>query len=501
MEKLKTSLQATLDFLEKNTKMDIATYQKIESAQVKILIQQFSETTCEIQEWSPLVDMVQSCAFLSESAKAELVTSMSTFIGKKKPVKRAIQSLQNGFVNYLSKQDREQLSNQDQHPFARLSVVVRRCMDIGLAFPCEQSMGHVVACVTEFFGLAEEPKDKHEILLEFKRQLKSARANFTEAVPIQEYPPEPRQLPETLRKQFYSDVVWSEMPAPVLARCKPGKWLRLSSKELTSRGSSQAKQPEMMGMQQMMQMQMQMFQAMLQGQQGNQDALENLQIFPQKKRKSFGSGQQTQQQGNQLALQDGNVRNDGGGEKPESSHQQQAVSEQDQKRNTAPAFSLPNLNDTKPEENSTVHDPQKHHEAMMQAMEERKAAREASKPKAKAKAKGKAKAKKAKSKFMAKPAAAASVLKPSAKSKTTSKAKSKAVPSSAGSCGGKKPSMIPPGGGTLFYKGGKIHRSDTSECWRVFRHKGDRCDLKVKWHGNPAVAWAKALATIDEASK
>ncbi len=259
MEKLKTSLQAALDVLEKNTKMDIATYQKIESAQVKILIQQFSETTCEIQEWSPLVDLVQSCAFLS--------------------VKRAIQSLQNGFVNYLSKTDREQLSNQDQHPFARLSVVVRRCVDIGLAFPCEQSMGHVVACVTEFFGLAEEPKDKHDILLEFKRQLKSARANFTEAVPIQEYPPDPRQLPETLRKQFYSDAVWSEMPAAVLARCKPGKWLRLSSKELTSRGSSQAKQPEMMGMQQMMQMQMQMFQAMLQGKQGSQDALENLQIF------------------------------------------------------------------------------------------------------------------------------------------------------------------------------------------------------------------------------
>lgn len=107
------ALRATLEFLEKNTKLDMKTYQNIESAQVKILIQQFSQTTCDIQEWSPLVDLVQSCEFLSSWAKAELVTAMSTVMGKKKTVKRVIQTLQAGFVNYLSKEDREHLSNQD----------------------------------------------------------------------------------------------------------------------------------------------------------------------------------------------------------------------------------------------------------------------------------------------------------------------------------------------------------------------------------------------------
>ena len=178
-------------------------------------------------------------------------------------------------------------------------------MDIGLVFPCEQTMGHVIACIIEFYNVAEEPRDKRNLLLEFKRQLKSARANFIDEVPIQEYPPDPRQLPETLRKQFYSysDEVWGQMPGAVLARCKPGKWLRLSSKELTNRaGPRQAQLPDMMGgMQQMMQMQMQMFQAMMHGKRPNQDLLDNFQVFPQKRRKSLESAS-TQ---HQLALQDG----------------------------------------------------------------------------------------------------------------------------------------------------------------------------------------------------
>jgi len=478
MEKITKALHATLEFLEKNTKLDMKTYQTIESAQVKILIQQFSQTTCEIQEWSPLVDLVQSSEFLSSWAKAELVTAMSTVMGKRKQVKRVIQSLQVGFLNYLTKEDREHLANDDQHAFARLTVVVRRCMDIGLVFPCEQTMGHVIACITEFYNLAEDPRDKHNLLLEFKRQLKSARANFIDEVPIQEYPPDPRQLPETLRKQFYSDEVWGQMPGAVLARCKPGKWLRLSSKELTNRaGQSQGQQSDMMGgMQQMMQMQMQMFQVMMHGKRPNQDLLDNFQVFPQKRRKSLEPASSQHQQGcNQLALQDGNVRNNDDAEEAEPNSQGRSTPDQKQQVSNVPAFSLPDFNG---DQKNTV-GPKEHHQAMLQAFEERKAAREADPPKAKAKGKAKAKAKPA-AKFMAKPAAAVKTSKPKAKA---------------------KPAMIVKGGPTLYYGMGKIHRSDTSECWRVFKNKGDRVDLKVKWHGNPAVAWAKALQIIDDAAK
>ena len=252
-------------------------------------------------------------------------------------------------------------------------------------------------------------------MLEFKRQLKSARANFTNEVPIHEYPPDPRQLPETLRKQFYTDEVWGQMPAAVLARCKPGKWLRLSSKELTRAGPSQAQQPDMMGgIQQMMQMQMHMFQAMMHGKQPNQDLLDNFQVFPQKRRKSLESGSIANQQGcNQLALQDGNVRNhDDVDQEPAPINQGRRASDQKQQLNNVPAFSLP---DFKGEEKNTE-DPQKHHEAMLLAFEERKAAREADPPKAKAKAKAKGKAK-AKAKSMAKPAAAVKASKPKAKAK------------------------------------------------------------------------------------
>jgi hypothetical protein len=39
-----------------------------------------------------------------------------------------------------------------------------------------------------------------------------------------------------------------------------------------------------------------------------------------------------------------------------------------------------------------------------------------------------------------------------------------------------KPSMPGPGSPTTWYLGGKVHRSDLRQCWRVFVHAGDRCD-------------------------
>lgn len=172
------------------------------------------------------------------------------------------------------------------------------------------------------------------------------------------------------------------MPGAVLARCKPGKWLRLSSKELTNRaGQSQGQQSDMMGgMQQMMQMQMQMFQVMMHGKRPNQDLLDNFQVFPQKRRKSLEPASSQHQQGcNQLALQDGNVRNNDDAEEAEPNSQGRSTPDQKQQVSNVPAFSLPDFNGG---QKNTV-GPKEHHQAMLQAFEERKAAREADPPKGK----------------------------------------------------------------------------------------------------------------------
>ena len=64
----------------------------------------------------------------------------------------------------------------------------------------------------------------------------------------------------------------------------------------------------------------------------------------------------------------------------------------------------------------------------------------------------------------------------------------------------KKPSVPDAGSGTTFYRQGKIHRSDTGECWRVFVNKGDRVDRKIKWNGDLNTSWKKALSLIDSHS-
>lgn len=50
----------------------------------------------------------------------------------------------------------------------------------------------------------------------------------------------------------------------------------------------------------------------------------------------------------------------------------------------------------------------------------------------------------------------------------------------------------------VHYNGGKILRSDTQKCWRVFLNASDKPDKKVKFNNNPAKAWAAAMRMIDD---
>ena len=94
----------------------------------------------------------------------------------------------------------------------------------------------------------------------------------------------------------------------------------------------------------------------------------------------------------------------------------------------------------------------------------------------------------------------AAMKKPACAPKATPKAGGKTVAKATLKGASKRPSMIPKGGPTCYYLTGKIHRSDTSTCWRVFRHSSGRCDLKVNWKGSPSTAWDRACSVIEEAA-
>jgi hypothetical protein len=62
------------------------------------------------------------------------------------------------------------------------------------------------------------------------------------------------------------------------------------------------------------------------------------------------------------------------------------------------------------------------------------------------------------------------------KAKAAPKQKAKAKSGVAKVDDAKRPAMPGKSGVTTYYLDGKIHRSETRQCWRVFVHKSDRCD-------------------------
>lgn len=479
------ALETTITFLEKNQKLDAKVYQSMEDNQILALVNMINaQSSVEAEQgmkWS------ERClnSNLSDQNKAQLSQTISMAMRKAKHAKRAPQSLHAGFLNYLTIGDRRMLSDEGQHIFSRCSVAVRRCTSMGLILPCERTAGHIVATLVDHFGMGQaSAQAKHELLVDFKRQLKACRGSAP--VELQQYPSDPRDLQPSVINKIYIKDEWESLPKAETAAYRPGKWLRGSSRELGgSRAAAAAAEIgglPLPGMQQLSMMVLQNVLAMNGGNTGTagQGMLNNLVLFPNnKRRRSEGqlaiandtvAGQAaaaTGGQGNQLpALQD---------------IQETAIPEDVRKNDgSAQPFVPPEVpqNDT----------PEDHAKKMLEAFEQRKAAntavmkkpgsaKAAAKPKAKAKGAAKAKAKGA----------------PKAKAKGAPKAKSSPIPVKKG-----KPPMMAKGDPTCYYRCGKIHRSDTSECFRVFKNASDRCDLKVRWHNDMQNAWNKSLKIIDD---
>ena len=60
-----------------------------------------------------------------------------------------------------------------------------------------------------------------------------------------------------------------------------------------------------------------------------------------------------------------------------------------------------------------------------------------------------------------------------------------------------RPSMPADNAGTTFYGEGKVLVSVAKSSYRVFRHRTDRVDKLVRWHGDQPGAWERALDFID----
>ena len=214
---------------------------------------------------SELSELVQN-SILAECHKTSLIKALSASSCKavsQKGGKRDHQFLLSGFLNYLTQTEKEALRDDSKHAFTRCSIPVARCMKIELFMPCEKTYGHVLATLIEHFQMAGTAKEANDLLVEFKRLLRRARGDKTPS--LLHYPADPRELPANLFQAAYTNA--TELDAAQSANCKPGKWLRASSKDLQEmvvpfqgHGSMRAGQMNFMQQQMLMQQHLQQMQ-------------------------------------------------------------------------------------------------------------------------------------------------------------------------------------------------------------------------------------------------
>lgn len=388
------------------------------------------------------------------------------------------------------------MESTEHHAFARCNIAVQRCLKIGLYMPEEKTYGHILATLVGRFQMASTSKDCNELLLEFKRLLKRQRGNLKPE--LREYPADPRALPAHLLAAAYGDV--SELDAAILAHDRPGgKWLRCSSKELDGHvRTTSPSQSKTDPLQSVMKMQMELMSMIMAG--GSTEpssGLSNLVLFPQRKKKAEQKAlaETAEPEGSPSAtpdpkaLADGNLESiDGQGSK-QLALQDRPVRNADNHSPGGSMFSIPSVSPNKADKDVIEHAAE-----MKKAFDSRAASkkRPASKMAEEAKEESKGKAA-GKGKPKAKPAPKSKAL-PKSKAECKAHSKPKLEPK------GKRPQPIAPGGATCYYLGGKIHRSDASSSWRVFKKSSDRCDVKIHWKGNSTAAWKRALDVIEEAN-
>ena len=307
------------------------------------------------------------------------------------------------------------------------------------------------------------------------------------SIHLESYPAKPENLPQELYNAAYSEEAPSEKGVTMMgvqAHVVPYRDTHTLVRSAKPTGNS-AVSPDAFCMQLM-----HAFSKMMHGQGGSQDSLPGFEVFSGKrKNKALADAVAPTgaSAGPKLALEDQKAENNSQEEKP--------ANEQDQK---GEMFSL-----SLPEEKKPA-DPKDQLDAMVGTFQARGKARkiEAEKeknnhanedpPKAKAKAQPKAKGK----------AACKKVAKTAVKQSPPKTPKGTSCKKGSPQSSEKQPSAekqkAPAAGQTFHWRGGKVHRSDRSSCWRVFLRAGDRNDKKVAFKEDCQAAFVRALRMIEE---
>ena len=188
------------------------------------------------EEATELAQAVAASPF-PDQAKSELSDHLSKALkrlsktkGKKKVENQEIPH----FINYLSRSDRLVLGDTTLTALEKIDQLVSRCVKLGLLWPSEESVGHVISAGVAAGLPADDRPEYYSRVSKFKSVLHKKRENLHLPVILKQYPDFPADLPDEMKECAGYD---QDPPEPIarkdLQKAETIKTLRKSHSSIT----------------------------------------------------------------------------------------------------------------------------------------------------------------------------------------------------------------------------------------------------------------------------
>ena len=179
---------------------------------------------------------------LPEDAKQNLSQVLSEALSRsmQSPKKKNENQDVPHFRNYLSQNDRVVLGDNTKTTLEKIDILVTRCLKIGLHWPTEDAVGHIISAGIAAGLEGGDRKEYYGRVSKFKQVLHKKRAGLTPACTLKNYPDSPMGLPTALQVSYDDDPAVAEVDWAAFQKAEASKTLRKSHLSITGSASSGA---------------------------------------------------------------------------------------------------------------------------------------------------------------------------------------------------------------------------------------------------------------------
>ena len=194
-----------------------------------------------MEEATELAQAVTASPF-PEDAKQNLSQVLSEALSRsmQSPKKKNENQDVPHFRNYLSQNDRVVLGDNTKTTLEKIDILVTRCLKIGLHWPTEDAVGHIISAGIAAGLEGGDRKEYYGRVSKFKQVLHKKRAGLTPACTLKNYPDSPMGLPTALQVSYDDDPAVAEVDWAAFQKAEASKTLRKSHLSITGSASSGA---------------------------------------------------------------------------------------------------------------------------------------------------------------------------------------------------------------------------------------------------------------------